>query len=165
MRAPSLLRNRLPPPGEGAVIRVYAVIQYSLICDSKHSFDAWFKSSEAYDDQAARGILVCPVCNSRRVEKAVMTPAVARTDQDRVPVSANHPGRAKMIAALRALRDKLTAEADYVGPRFAEEARKMHWGEADRHSIYGEATRDEVAALIEEGVEFMPLPRLPDDHN
>jgi len=141
------------------------LIQYSLICESRHSFDAWFKSSEAYDEQAGSGILVCPVCNSRRVEKAVMAPAVARTDHERVPVSANHPDRAKMIAALRAMREKLTAEADYVGPRFAEEARKMHWGEADPHAIYGEATREEAEALIEDGIEFLPLPSLPDEHN
>jgi len=141
------------------------LIQYSLICDAKHSFDAWFKSSDAYDEQAGRGILICPVCNSSRVEKAVMAPAVARTDQGRVPLSANHPERAKMIAALRAMREKVTAEADYVGPRFAEEARKMHWGEADPHAIYGEATQEEAAALVEDGIEFLPLPALPDEHN
>ena len=141
------------------------MIQYSLICESSHSFDAWFKSSDAYDDQAGRGILVCPVCNSHRVEKAVMAPAVARTDQGRVALSANHPERAKMIAALRALREKVTAEADYVGPRFAEEARKMHWGEVEAQPIYGEATPEETAALVEDGIDFLPLPSLPDEHN
>ena len=140
------------------------MIQYSLTCDSHHKFDAWFRNADAYEDQSKKGVLTCPVCNSTRVEMALMAPAVAKSD-DKVSVSAGHPEHAKMVQAMRALRQKLTADADYVGDRFAEEARKIHYEEAEARGIYGEATSDEVAGLAEEGIAFMPLPNLPDEHN
>lgn len=140
------------------------MIQYALTCEANHRFDAWFRNAEAYDDQAARGILTCPVCNSHRIEKALMAPALAKREE-KVTFSAGHPEHAKVIAAMRRLREKLTSEADYVGDKFAEEARKIHYEEADARGIYGEATRDEVAGLIDEGIDFMPLPNLPDEHN
>src|SRR5690554_3579811 len=101
-----------------------------------------------------------------QVEKALMSPSVSRSGgHDKVAVSIGHPQQAQLRAALRALRDKVTSEADYVGDRFAEEARKIHFKEADPRGIYGEATRNEVAALVEDGVDFMPLPNLPEEHN
>lgn len=140
------------------------MIQYSLVCDAQHKFDAWFRNAAAYEDQSARGILTCPVCNSSNVEKALMAPAVT-TRADTVSLSAGHPDRAKLVAAMRALREKVTSEADYVGDKFAEEARKIHYNEVEAHGIYGEATRDEVTALAEEGIDFLPLPHIPDEHN
>lgn len=140
------------------------MIQYALTCEARHTFDAWFRNAAAYDDQAARGLLVCPVCNSHRVEKALMAPAVSRAPE-KVALSAGHPDHAKLIAAMRALKTKVMAEADYVGEKFAEEARKIHFSEAEMRGIYGEATPDEVTALIEDGIDFMPLPNLPDEHN
>lgn len=140
------------------------MIQYTLTCEAQHKFDAWFRNAAAYDDQAARGILSCPICNSKKVEKALMAPAVS-TKTDTVSLSSGHPDQAKFLEAMRALRKKITADADYVGDKFAEEARKIHYEEAEARGIYGEATRDEVASLVEEGVEFMPLPHVPDEHN
>ncbi|WP_332711815.1 DUF1178 family protein [Pelagibacterium mangrovi] len=140
------------------------MIQYTLTCEAHHRFDAWFRNADAYDDQAARGILTCPVCNSHRIEKALMAPAVS-TGGDTVSLSSGHPDHAKFLEAMRALRRKMTAEADYVGDKFAEEARKIHYEETEARGIYGEATRDEVSSLIDEGIEFMPLPNLPDEHN
>lgn len=140
------------------------MIQYALQCEAGHKFDAWFKNADAFDDQSARGILTCPVCNSQKVEKALMAPAVA-TKKDAVALSAGHPEHAKFIEAMRELKSKMTANADYVGDKFAEEARKIHYEEAEARGIYGEATREDVAALAEEGIPFMPLPSLPDDHN
>jgi len=145
--------------------RNFDVIQYSLICENAHKFDAWFKSAAAYDEQHARGIVTCPVCMSEVVEKAIMAPAVNRTDGERVSLSAGHPEARQLREMMRALRKKVTSEADYVGDKFADEARKIHFKESDARGIYGEATRDEVTGLIEDGIDFMPLPNLPDEAN
>ena len=141
------------------------MITYSLVCDNSHKFDAWFKSAEAYDEQAARGIVTCPVCNSVKVDKALMAPAVSRMNSDKLSLSSGHPQQAEIREMLRVMRKKVTSEADYVGDKFAEEARKIHFKEADPRGIYGEATRDEVAELIDDGVDFLPLPHVPDEAN
>ncbi|CAN7505878.1 DUF1178 family protein [Devosia sp. LjRoot3] len=141
------------------------MIQYALQCSNGHRYDAWFKSAAAYDEQQARGIVTCAVCGEAHVEKAPMAPAVARTDNDRVPLSAAHPDAKKFREMLREYRNKVTTEADYVGDRFAEEARKIHFEEVEARGIYGEATRDEVAALLDDGVDFLPLPDVPEEHN
>ena len=155
------------------------MIHYSLICENRHAFDAWFKSADAYDEQLKMGIVSCPICSTHKVEKTLMAPAVSRSGEEaraplppRVPAGSEkmsfavgHPQQAQLRAALRELRDKVTAEADYVGDQFATEARRIHFHEAEQRGIYGEATRDEVAELIEDGVDIMPLPGLPEDHN
>lgn len=141
------------------------MISYSLICDRSHKFDAWFKSAEAYDEQAGRGIVTCPICNSMKVEKALMAPALSRMSSDKLSLSSGHPQQAEIREMLRVMCKKVTSEADYVGDKFAEEARKIHFKEADPRGIYGEATRDEVAELIDDGVDFLPLPHVPDEAN
>ena len=141
------------------------MIQYALQCSNGHRYDAWFKNAAAYDEQQARGIVNCAVCGAPKVEKAPMAPTVARTDNGRVSLSAAHPDAVKFREMLRDYRKKVVAEADYVGDRFAEEARKIHFEEVEARGIYGEATHDEVASLLEEGVEFMPLPNVPEEHN
>lgn len=140
------------------------MIQYSLQCSKGHRFDAWFKNAAAYDEQQARGIVICAQCGDAHVEKAPMAPNVARTDQERVPLSAAHPDAARFRDMLRQYRRKVMSEADYVGDSFAEEARKIHFEEAEARGIYGEATREEVAGLIEDGVDFLPLPDVADDN-
>jgi hypothetical protein len=139
------------------------VIQYSLHCSQGHAHDAWFRNAAAFDEQQARGLVSCAICGDTGIEKAPMAPAVARTD--RVSLSAGQPDAAKLRDLLRAYRQKVVSEADYVGDRFAEEARKIHFEEVEARGIYGEATRDEVVALAEDGIEFMPLPELPEEHN
>jgi hypothetical protein len=140
------------------------VIQYSLQCAKGHSFDAWFKNAAAYDEQKARGIVSCAVCGDGQVEKAPMAPAVARTDHERRTVAAVHPEAAKIREMLREYRRKVMSEADNVGDRFAEEARKIHFEEVEARGIYGQASQDEIAALIEDGVDFMPLPDVGEDN-
>jgi hypothetical protein len=140
------------------------VIQYSLQCAKGHSFDAWFKNAAAYDEQKARGIVSCAVCGDGQVEKAPMAPAVARTDHERRTVAAVHPEAAKIREMLRGYRRKVMSEADNVGDRFAEEARKIHFEEVEARGIYGQASQDEIAALIEDGVDFMPLPDVGEDN-
>lgn len=151
------------------------MITYSLICENEHKFDAWFRNAEAYDEQHNRGIVACPMCNSRKVDKALMAPAVRmgadKGDRQVAPraekmaVASGHPDQAKWLEMMRTLRAKMVAEADDVGDKFAEEARKIHYKEADARGIYGEATREEVAGLVEEGIDFLPLPSVPEEHN
>ena len=94
-----------------------------------------------------------------------MAPALSRAPAEKVALSIGHPQQAQLREALKALRNKVISEADYVGDKFAEEARKIHFKDVEAHGIYGEATQDEVAALVEDGVDFMPLPNLPEEHN
>lgn len=140
------------------------MIHYSLLCPSDHAFDGWFRNSEAYETQRERGLVACPVCGGTDVRKALMAPAVTPSG-DKIAVSANHPNRAELQALMRALREKVTSQADYVGDKFAEEARRIHFEEAPSRGIYGEATREDVAGLIDDGVDILPLPHLPDEHN
>jgi hypothetical protein len=141
------------------------VIQYSLTCQNDHTFDAWFRNAAAYDEQHKRGIVTCPLCNSTAVDKALMAPALSRASSEKVSLSIGHPEHAQLREAMRMLRHKVTSEADYVGDKFADEARKIHFKEVEARGIYGEATHEEVASLVEEGVDFMPLPNLPEEHN
>ena len=141
------------------------MIQYSLQCSKGHRYDAWFKNADAFDDQKARGIVRCAVCDDEEVDKAPMAPAVARTDGEKVSLSSAHPEARRFRELLRAYRQKVVSEADYVGDKFAEEARKIHFNEVEPRGIYGQATRDEVVALAEDGIDFMPLPDLPEEHN
>ena len=159
------------------------MIRYSLHCDKGHLFESWFQSSAAYGLQVRRKLVTCPVCGSAKVEKAIMAPRLARADVPEppppvpAPPAATPPAPAKTPVAimssqerelrqkLKELRDHVTKNANYVGPKFPEEARKIHYGEAEHRSIYGEASPEEAKELHEEGIEFHPLPVLPDDKN
>ena len=141
------------------------MISYSLVCANDHKFDAWFRNADAYEQQHKRGIVLCPVCASGNVGKALMAPSLSRAGSEKLSLSIGHPQHAQLRDAMVALRNKVTSEADYVGDKFAEEARKIHFKEVNPRGIYGEATREEVAALIDDGVDFMPLPTLPEEHN
>jgi hypothetical protein len=141
------------------------VIHYALVCENEHKFEAWFRNAEAYDEQHNRGIVTCPICTSGAVEKALMAPAVSRASREKVSLSIGHPQHAQLREAMKMLRNKVVSEADYVGDKFAEEARKIHFKDVEARGIYGEATSEEVASLVEDGVDFMPLPNLPEEHN
>jgi hypothetical protein len=157
------------------------MIRYALICDNKHSFESWFADSAAYDKQAKRGLVTCPQCGSAEVEKAIMAPQLANTKKRRNPVAAPSaenlpaaspdnapvamlsPHEKELRQKLKDIRDHLTKNSEHVGPKFSEEARKMHYGEIEHRSIYGEASPEQAKELAEEGVEFHPLPVLPDE--
>jgi len=148
------------------------VIRYALSCVRGHSFESWFRDAAAFDEQAAAGLLACPTCGSQGVEKAIMAPHVAQNAQkpapaapEERPVSLVSPEDAELRAKVKALREHLTANADYVGTGFADEARRIHAGESEGRSIYGEASPGDARALLEEGVEILPLPSLPDERN
>lgn len=157
------------------------MIHYRLRCDAAHEFESWFAGSAAFDKQAAAGLVECPLCGSVRVERALMTPAVARAPGVKgrpEPVSevvpahvgpsreatsklASGPIPAQLVALLQRMRAEVEKNCDYVGPNFADEARRIHEGEAEARGIYGEATPAEAEALREDGIEIGQIPWLP----
>ncbi len=157
------------------------MILYDLKCRKDHVFEAWFRDSAAYDEQAAVGGIACPTCGSKKVEKALMAPRLSKSGRARD--AARHtggdgakggPGRkmatravketaesAELMGQLRELRRKVEENCDYVGGEFAEEARKIHYGEEDPRSIYGETSDEQAKELHEEGVTFSRIPWAP----
>jgi hypothetical protein len=141
------------------------VIRFSLHCDQAHDFEGWFRDNADYDTQSKRGFVECPACGSKKVSKALMAPAVSTGRKKEKMALAANADQKRMMTELKQLAEKMRENSDYVGDKFAEEARKIHFGETEARGIYGEATPDEARDLIEDGVEFMPLPVFPDDRN
>ena len=147
------------------------MIRYTLRCSNDHEFEMWFRSIADYDRAAGATEVACPVCGESKVEKALMAPAVAGArkgdtgKEERVQLAVPDPRQQAMRETIKALRKQVTENADYVGTRFAEEARKIHYNEVEARGIYGEATSEEAKALTEEGIGFLPLPSLPEDGN
>jgi hypothetical protein len=137
------------------------MIKYALACAHDHPFEGWFGSSADYDDQAGRGLIECPYCGSADIHKQIMSPAVAGTKaQGQAPIP-DLQMRSMMMEAMRRVRSHVTETFDYVGDRFAAEARAIHEGASEDRGIYGEASPKEVRALIEDGVQVAPLPPEP----
>jgi hypothetical protein len=159
------------------------MIRYALACDKRHEFEIWFKNSADYDRQRKRGLVTCPACGSGKVEKTIMAPALGRSSKvisaslpveptappvnpdAKAPVAMMSPQESELRSKLKELREHLIKNADNVGGKFPEEARKMHYGEIEHRSIYGEASPQDAKELYDEGIEFHPLPILPDDRN
>lgn len=164
------------------------MIRYAFSCAEGHEFEAWFRNATACDEQLDAGLVSCGVCGGTSVKKALMAPSIgaksnrkedaivppaAPVDENegatspRLPMMAGGMGEEaqRLVQAMRKFRETVTKHADYVGPRFAEEARKIHFGESTDRGIYGEATPDEAKALSDDGVEVVPLPMLPEDQN
>jgi hypothetical protein len=131
------------------------MILFDLRCKDGHAFEAWFRDGAAYEDQAAAGDLACPVCGNAEVSKALMAPAVS----SRPKVDAAQAAEA--VRLWRRVQNHIEKNFDHVGPRFAEEARKIHHGETEKRSIYGEATRTEAKELRDEGIDVNQIPWLP----
>ena len=154
---------------------------FSLICDQAHEYEAWFDSNDAFDKQKSSGYVSCPYCGSAQVEKQLMTPSLGAkgnqkvaNDQQMPPngqavqkmlTASNNSEIKEMIKTVRKMRKTVKENADNVGDNFAEEARKIHYKEAPARGIYGQTTPKEAKELIEEGVDVMPLPSLPEDGN
>ncbi|MFN3448957.1 MAG: DUF1178 family protein [Roseococcus sp.] len=153
------------------------MIRFSLRCDNGHEFESWFKDGAAYDRMAAAGLVECPACGDTRVAKALMTPAIAKlrgakgrpetpAPAQQVPATpaaraAAGPLPAQLLALLQRMRAEIERSCDYVGADFAEEARRIHYGEAEARGIYGEASDEEAEALREEGIAVARLPWVP----
>lgn len=160
------------------------MIKFSLHCDKDHDFEAWFRSSADFEDQKKKKILTCPFCDSSKVEKSLMAPNVgAKGNRKTMPSGREVPAvpdpssvaeaatglpvevQEHVVKLAREIRDHVTKTADNVGEKFAEEARKIHYDEAEPRGIYGKATPEEATSLKEEGIEVHPLPVLPEDRN
>jgi hypothetical protein len=159
------------------------MILYALSCDNDHAFESWFPSGDAYEAQRRRGLVACPFCGSGKVEKQIMAPRVQRADRPAnlpvpaPPAKAEAPDPApqpvamfsekerELRAMVKAFREHVEKNAEHVGGRFPDEARKMHYGDIEHRSIYGEATPGEARELLEEGIEIHPLPIVPDERN
>lgn len=158
------------------------MIHYALRCEKGHAFESWFQNSAAYDSQRKRKLVSCPVCDSTKVEKAIMAPRLAKKGNAKSAVVAPQPVAPEAVAStdavplistqerelrakLKELRDHIVSKADNVGESFPTEARKMHYGDIEHRPIYGEASLDEARDLIDEGIEVAPLPIVPDDRN
>jgi len=139
------------------------MIVYDLKCRKDHVFEAWFRDSAAYDAQADAGDVRCPVCGSKKVEKALMAPNLARGKAQR-SADGDTELAVEQRRALIELRRQVEENCDYVGDRFPEEARKIHYGETDPRGIYGETSPDEAKALDEEGVKVQRIPWLPPEN-
>jgi hypothetical protein len=156
------------------------MIRYNLRCEKGHAFESWFQSSAAYESQEKRNLVSCPSCGSVKVERAIMAPQiVTRKGREQAAPAPTAPAETagsestpllmaqelELRTKLKELRDHIVKNADNVGERFPNEARKMHYGDIEHRPIYGEASAEEARALIDEGVEVSPLPVLPDDRN
>ena len=146
------------------------MIRYDLICKDRHVFDGWFSSSAAYDEQRKNGSISCPICSTSEIDKQLMTHSIGRKSnrktETRNPMMAgSDPRMRKLVQKMRELKEHVENTADYVGDRFAEEARRIHYKEVKERGIYGETTAEDARALVEEGIEIHPLPLLPEDQN
>jgi hypothetical protein len=148
------------------------MIRFALNCAKDHTFEGWFKDSGTFERQAGEGDITCPVCGDNAIRKAVMAPAIVRSTARREPEPAAAPApapeptpdqvkAAMFVAMLRKVREHVEKNFDHVGERFPEEARRIHYGEAEARDIYGRATLEEAKELLEEGIAVRPLPELP----
>ena len=142
------------------------MIKFSMACEVGHEFEGWFSGNDEFDSQSERGFVTCPQCGIANVSKALMTPGIpAKGRDDRVVMAAVSDRQQKIVKKMRELRDLVTANAENAGPKFAEEARKIHYGETEARGIYGNTSPEEASKLVAEGIQVIPLPVLPEDKN
>jgi hypothetical protein len=132
------------------------MILFALRCAADHEFEGWFRDGAMFDKQSAGGKITCPQCGNNDVTKAPMAPRVARSRKAEAA-----PSPAQLRTALQELRRHVETNCDYVGERFAEEARRIHYGESDPRGIYGETSAEDAAGLADEGIEVSRIPWLP----
>ncbi len=157
------------------------MIRFALACAKDHAFEGWFRNNDDFDTQSEKRLIECPMCGSSSISKALMAPAVSTSraqearkssaqpassiDDQEVLTLSHGQNQQEIMKQMRILAKKLKEGAEYVGDNFANEARKIHEGEADARGIYGEATIAEAQGLAEDGIDFMPIPTFPEDHN
>ncbi|MBC2883790.1 DUF1178 family protein [Ochrobactrum sp. CM-21-5] len=141
------------------------MMRFSLHCDHGHEFEGWFRDNADFDRQSEMKLVSCPLCNSQQVQKSLMAPAVSTGRGKEKMAMTLGEAQKKVLEEMRELSRKVRENADYVGDKFAEEARKIHFGETETRGIYGEASHEDVSSLLEDGVDVMPLPVFPEDQN
>lgn len=139
------------------------MIRFSLHCDKEHEFEGWFSSSADYDAQSERGLVECPVCGSHQIGKALMAPAVAASRDAPARPLAMDPEKCEAMRKLKDMVQAVKQNSEDVGERFADEARKIHHGEAEARGIFGKASSEDAKSLVSEGIEIAPLPNFPED--
>ena len=143
------------------------MIVFDLLCRNDHEFESWFQNSDAYEKLAKAGHVACPICGDTKITKSLMAPAVSgakKKSKEKMAISAKAARQmGRYMEAVKEMREQVEKNCDYVGDKFPEEARKMHYGEADTRNIYGEATDSEAEALQEEGVEVQRIPWAPNE--
>jgi hypothetical protein len=139
------------------------MIVFDLICSKEHTFEAWFRDSKAFESQRRRKAVSCPICGDQKIDKALMAPNIStsKAKQEKEPNQPTAETARLAMEALREVRRQVEENCDYVGPEFADEARKIHYGETEQRDIYGEATKEEADELRDEGVEFSNIPWVP----
>ena len=139
-------------------------MKFQLECKNTHAFEGWFRSNDDFEKQQKRGLLECPICGTHEVSKTLMAPSVATgRSKEKIAVAAGQVAQQQMMAKMMELAKEVKSKADNVGEKFPEEARKIHYGESKARAIYGKATTHEVTELVDEGVDILPLPDVPDD--
>ena len=141
------------------------MIRYDLVCENEHFFESWFKDSKSYQMQLDANEIVCPECDSSNISKSLMAPGIPKkTNTKNSNVIANSSSRS-INDAIRKIRDEIKKNSEYVGDQFPEEARKIHYNEAEMRSIYGKASKKEITELVDEGIDIIQIPEIPDDKN
>ena len=142
------------------------MIVFDLMCANDHEFESWFQNSNAFEKLSKAGHVACPICGDTTVSKSLMAPAVSGTkkksDENKAVTAHAAQQMGQYIQAVKELRQEVEKNCDYVGEKFPEEARKIHYGEAETRNIYGEASDSEAASLNDEGIEFQKIPWAPD---
>ncbi len=146
------------------------MIRYDLLCGKGHEFDGWFSDSASYDTQAKRDLISCTECGNTKITKQLMAPGISskanrRAETKVLAAGPIDPRAAAMMQMMREYRKTIFENSENVGNKFAEEARKIHFKEVEERPIFGNATADDAKALIEEGIDVHPIPRLPEDGN
>ena len=141
------------------------MIRFALVCEHDHEFEGWFGGNDDFERQSKTAMIACPVCGSTAVTKALMAPSVSTGKEKREVAVAAGAKQAELMRKMHELAREVRASSENVGERFAEEARKIHYGETDPRGIYGKASGEEVKGLIDEGVGVLPLPDLPEEQN
>ena len=141
------------------------MIRYDLVCENEHFFESWFKDSKSYQKQLEANEIACPKCNNSNISKSLMAPGIPKkTNTKNGNVIANSSS-SSISNAIRKIRDEIKKNSDYVGDQFPEEARKIHYNEAEMRSIYGKASKKEITELVDEGIDIIQIPEIPDDKN
>ncbi len=139
-------------------------MKFQLQCDNQHDFEAWFRSNDDFEKQQNQSMLECPMCGSHNVSKMLMAPSVSTgRSKDKIAVASGQAAQQQMMAKMMEFAREVKSKAENVGEKFPEEARKIHYGESESRAIYGNASTEEVSELVEEGVEIVPLPDVPDE--
>ena len=141
------------------------MIRYDLVCENEHFFESWFKDSKSYQKQLEANEIACPKCNNSNISKSLMAPGIPKkTNTKNGNVIANSSS-SSINNAIRKIRDEIKKNSEYVGDQFPEEARKIHYNEAEMRSIYGKASKKDITELVDEGIDIIQIPEIPDDKN